>query len=154
MHCLRVRPLFVYRLNNENNMIEVITAISLWELVKHTNSWISNLKRAKTARKKESVEALRRVVIAARKTSVYTRQLNETGKRSHKMESELSIVWTELGFSLEDLGIEKLAKRCRIKGKYWQDPGKSDKDYLEKADVGLERMEQLATGLLREIKNR
>lgn len=134
-------------------MIEVITAISLWELVKHTNSWISNLRRAKSTRKKQSVEALRRVVVAARKTSVYLRQLKDTGIKSHQLESELSVSWTELGFSLEDLGIEKLAKRCRIKGKYWQDPAKSDKDYLEKADIGLDKMEQLATALLREIND-
>jgi len=134
-------------------MFEVVTAISLWELVKHTGAWVVNLKRAKDARKKESVEALRKVVIAARKTSVYMRQLKDTGKRSHRTESELSTLWTELGFALEDLGISKLAKRCRITGKHWADPVQMDKEFLAKADVGLEKMEQIANEVLREIKS-
>lgn len=133
-------------------MFEVITAISLWELVKHASSWIANLKRAKGERKKESVAALRKVVIAAQRTSVYTRQLRDTGKRSYKTEEELAALWTDLGFALDDLGVEKLAKRCRIKGRHWADPEKMDKAYLEKADVGLDRMEQLALEVLRGIE--
>lgn len=73
-------------------MFEVVTAISLWELVKHTGIWVTNLKRAKDARKKESVEALRKVVIAARKTSIYMRQLKDTGKRTYQEENELSVL--------------------------------------------------------------
>lgn len=140
-------------LRNGNIMLEFVTAISVWELVKHTGSWVTNLKRAKSARKKESVDALRKVVVAARKTSVYMRQLSDTGKRSHRTESDISILWTELGFALEDLGINKLSKRCRIKGKHWADPSQMEKEYLEKADVGLERMEQIANEVLREINN-
>ncbi|SFM50517.1 hypothetical protein [Marinobacter zhejiangensis] len=132
-------------------MIEVVTAISLWELVKHAGSWVVNLQRARTSRKAESVEALRKVVIAARHTAVYMRQLQDTGQRSHKKEEELAILWTELSFALEDLGMDKLAKRCRIKGKEWADPQSMDVSYLEKADAGLERMEQLANALLKEI---
>ncbi|MGZ8982474.1 MAG: hypothetical protein ACXW11_00800 [Methylotenera sp.] len=132
-------------------MIEILTGISLWELVKHTGRWLSNLKRAKDTRKKESIEALRKVVIAARKTSVYMRQLQETGSRSHETEAELAVLWTELSFALQDLGVTKLAKRCYIKGKQWADPSQMDKDYLEKADVGLEKMELLANEVLLEI---
>jgi hypothetical protein len=79
------------------------------------------------------------------------RQLKDTGKRSHQTERELSRLWTELGFVLQDLGIEKLAKRCRIKGRHWADPSTFGKAYLEKADVGLERMEQLANEVLKEL---
>lgn len=134
-------------------MIEVVTAISLWELVKHTSRWIVNLQRAKEARKKESIDALRQVVVAARKTAVYMRQLEQTGKQSHQTEAELAVLWTELGFTLEDLGIDKLAKRCRIKGRQWQDPATMDKQYLTRADVSLVRMEQLASELLRDINS-
>ena len=134
-------------------MIEVVTAISLWELVKHTGSWVTNLKRAKDTRKKESVEALRKVVIAARQTSVYIRQLKDTGERSHQRESELSILWTELGFALEDLGISKLSKRCQIQGKEWTASEQADRKYLEKAGASLEKMELLANKVLREINN-
>lgn len=132
-------------------MLEVVTAISLWELVKHTGSWVVNLRRAKDSRKKESVEALRKVILAARKTSVYIRQLQDTETRNHQSEAELSILWTELGYVLNDLGIEKLSKRCLIVGKHWADPAKMEKSYLEKADIGLERMEQLANQLLIEV---
>jgi hypothetical protein len=134
-------------------MIEILTGISLWELVKHTGSWLVNLKRAKNARKQESIDALRKVVIAARRTSVYMRQLQETGKRSHETEAELAVLWTELGFALQDLGVTKLAKRCYIKGRQWADPSRFDKEFLEKADVGLEKMEQLANEVLLEVNS-
>lgn len=132
-------------------MIELVTAISVWELAKHGGSWLTNLKRAKGERKKESIAALRKVVIAARQTSVYMRRLKDIGERSHQKESELSMHWTELGFALEDLGIPKLAKRCHIKGRHWAAPEEVDLQYLEKADVGLEKMEKLANEVLREI---
>lgn len=132
-------------------MIEVVTAISLWELVKHTATWILNLKRASDTRKKESIGALRKVIVAAQQTAVYVRQLEETGKRSHQVESELSTLWTELGFALEDLGIEKLAKRCRTIGKHWTNPESMEKEYLEKANVSLKKMEQSANEVLRDI---
>ncbi len=60
----------------------------------------------------ESVDALRKVVNAERKTSVYMCQLKETGNRSHNTEAELAVVWTELSFALQDLGVSKLAKCC------------------------------------------
>lgn len=134
-------------------MIEIVSAISLWELVKHAGTWVNNLKRAKTARKQASVTALRKVIVAARRTAVYVRQLKSTGKQSHKIETELAILWTELSFDLTDLGMTKLAKRCQIKGKQWADPSKMDAAFLEKADVGLEKMERLANVILYEIEH-
>lgn len=133
-------------------MVEIVTAISLWELSKHAGRWLTNLKRARIDRKRESVDALRKVIVAARKTTVYLRQLQDTARRAHATEAELSVLWTELGFALDDLGIGALAKRCRIKGREWADPAQMDPVYLAKADVGLERMEQLAGDLLREIE--
>jgi hypothetical protein len=133
-------------------MMEILTVGKLWDLVKHTVTWLANLKRAKYARKKESVAALKKVVIAARKTSVYMRQLKEVGKRSHSTEAELAVLWTELGFALQDLGVDKLAKRCAIKGRQWADPSQFDQRFLDKADVGLERMEKLANQMLIEIQ--
>ena len=134
-------------------VFEIVTTVSLWELVKHASSWVRNLQNAKDERKKESKAALRKVILAARKTGMYTSKLAKGGDRSLVTEEELSLLWTELSFDLDDLGLDKLAKRCRIKGKHWSDPDDSDKDYLKKADVGLERMEQLANKLLREIGN-
>ncbi|MCP4161165.1 MAG: hypothetical protein GY760_13915 [Deltaproteobacteria bacterium] len=132
-------------------MIEVITSISLWELIKHSASWINNLKRAKDKRKKESVEALRKVIVASRKTRAYVRLLKDKGTGNRDFEIELTTVWTELGFALEDLKINKLAERCQIKGKNWSDPDHQDRKYLDKSDTGLEKMELLARDLLLEI---
>lgn len=133
-------------------MIELVSAVSLWELVKHAGSWLINLRKAKQVRQRESIDALRKVVIAARRTAVYTRQLSDTGRPSHAVEAELATLWTELGFALDDLGLDKLAKRCKISGRHWADPDDMDKAFLEKADIGLARMEQLASEMLHEIE--
>jgi len=134
-------------------MVGLVTSVSLWELVKHAGSWIVNLKRASAARKEESVNALRQVILAAQKTSVYVRQISETGRKDHKTEAELSIAWTELSFKLEDLGIDALAQRCRMKGKHWADPCQFESEELEKADIGLEKMESLASEILAEVRS-
>jgi hypothetical protein len=130
----------------------VISDISLWTLLRHLGSWLGNLSRARQQRKRESIEALRAVVIAARHTQAYLRQLDDTGQQNHTIEANLAGLWTELGFRLNDLGLTKLAKRCDIRGRYWADPNILDADFLQRADIGLERMEQLARQLLAEIE--
>lgn len=133
-------------------MIEVVTSVSLWELVKHAGSWMTNLKRAGDQRKRESVAALRQVILVTRRTSVYLRQLKDTEEKDHIQEMDLSVLWAELGFRLEDLGLEELAKRCSIKGKYWADSEGMDGEMLRKADIGLARMEELANEILADIR--
>jgi len=130
----------------------VISDISLWALFRHLGSWLGNLSRARQQRKRESIEALRAVVIAARHTQAYLRELEDTGQHDHATEANLAGLWTELGFRLSDLGLTKLAKRCDIRGRYWADPNILDADFLQRADIGLERMEQLARQLLAEIE--
>ena len=130
----------------------VISDISLWPLFRHLGSWLGNLSRARQQRKRESIEALRAVVLAARHTQAYLRQLEETGQQNHATEANLAGLWTELGFRLIDLGLTKLAKRCDIRGRYWADPNILDAEFLQRADIGLERMEQLARQLLAEIE--
>ncbi len=132
--------------------MEFITDVSLWELVKHLKQWLVNLRKAGEARKTESVEALRAVIVAARHTSAYVRRLNETGQQDHAEEANLSTMWTKLSFMLADLKLSKLAKRCDIKGRYWANPAQFDSEFLEKADIGLERMEQLARQMVAEIE--
>mgnify|MGYP000043008109 FL=1 len=128
-----------------------ISAGLLWDLFKHARSWLVNLNRAGERRKRESKEALRGIILASRQTAVYLRQLEDSGRRDHEAERRLSTRWTELGFELEDLGIGKLAKRCQIAGKHWSDPDHYDRDFLEKADISLDRMERLATEILHQI---
>ena len=128
-----------------------LTTPTLWELFKNGVTWLANLKRANKARKQESRQAVRSIITAARETSVYIREMHDTGQRNHDKEALLSNLWTKLGFQLQDLRIDKLAKRCQIKGKYWSDPYHYDGDFMEKADVSLERMERLAREILAEI---
>ena len=130
----------------------LLTEISLRELFRHLGQWLANLKRAGSERQQQSIASLRAVVIAARHTKTYVRQLRDTSKADHREEARLSTMWTELGFRLQDLKLNKLAKRCDIRGRYWADPASFDSDFLDKADVGLERMEQLARQLIAEIE--
>ncbi|WP_457676367.1 hypothetical protein [Thiolapillus sp.] len=131
--------------------MNTLTGKTLGELFSHASRWLANLRRARLERKRESIEALRQVITASRETAVYIRQLEDTGRRDHQMERHLALLWTELGFSLEDLGLEKLAKRCQIKGKHWANPEYYDKDFLTRSDISLERMERLARELLADI---
>ena len=90
--------------------------------------------------------------MAARKTAVYVRQLDDSKLRHYPTEDELARLWTELSFELEDINVPKLAKRCSINGKQWADPKSMDKEFLDKADAGLDRIEQLASHLLAELQ--
>ena len=132
--------------------MEPLTGAGLWDLIKHIKRWLTNLNRAGKERKAQSIEALRSVIVAARSTGAYIRQLRDTGRQSHEMEAKLSEQWTRLGFLLSDLGLNKLAKRCDINGRYWSDPDQFEEGFIEKADVGLESMEKLARQLVADIE--
>jgi len=129
-----------------------ISASLLWDIFKHVRSWLANLNRASEDRKQQSIKALRNIISASRETAVYIRQMNDSGLRDHATEKRLSLLWTELSFSLDDLGISALAKRCNIKGKQWANPDHYDADFINKADVSLDRMERLAQEILLELK--
>lgn len=131
--------------------MDILGSVSIWEILKHVRSWLTNLDRAGKERKQQSIRALREVVIASRETAVYMRQMQDTDARNHESEAHLSVLWTNLGFELQDIGIDKLAKRCQIKGKAWANPDHYDDDFLKKADVSLERMEKLANEILLQI---
>ncbi|MGB0986127.1 MAG: hypothetical protein ACPGVL_02830 [Pseudoalteromonas spongiae] len=134
--------------------MDPVSTKALNELFKHGSTWLVNLSRAKSARKSASVKALRKVITSSRETAVYIRQLNDTNNhRDHERERYLSMLWTELGFELEDLGINNLAKRCQIKGKHWSDPQHYHADFLQKADISLDRMERIAREVLAGIKH-
>ncbi|MEQ1599472.1 MAG: hypothetical protein ABL880_08935 [Methylotenera sp.] len=128
--------------------MDILGSVSIWEILKHVRSWLANLDRASQKRKQQSTHALREVVKAARETAVYMRQVHETGSKNHDTEARLSVLWTDLGYALQDIGIEKLAKRCQITGKHWANPSHYDDEFLKKADVSLERMEKLANEIL------
>jgi len=136
----------------EITIMDIISAELLWDIFKHIRSWLANLNRAGDERKRESVAALRGIITASRETAVYIRQMKDTGTHNYNTENHLSLLWTELGFALEDLKLDKLARRCKIKGKHWANPEHYDENFLKKADISLERMEQLARVMLINIK--
>lgn len=131
-------------------MLEVSSTV-LWETVKHTFRWIINLKNAKIKRKKESIDALRAVILAVRKTSTYLRQIKDTGNKSYDKETELAYLWTELSFSLHDVGLFALAEKCNLKGKHWSDPDNFDMHLVNKTDISLEKIENLANSIINDI---
>ena len=133
-------------------MADLLTPSAIWALIKNASQWLVNLRRANKNRQLESIAALRKVILAARKTAVYVRQLDDSKLRHYPTEDELARLWTELSFELEDINVPKLAKRCSINGKQWADPKSMDKEFLDKADAGLDRIEQLASHLLAELQ--
>ena len=130
----------------------LITETVLKDLFGHLTRWLVNLGRAGPTRKAESRKALQDVIRAIRQTKVYTRELVSKEARNFAKEEKLSLLWTNLSFELERLGLEALAKRCRIKGHYWADPDQFTEDFLKKAKVRLEDMEKQARKLLNDIK--
>lgn len=133
--------------------MEGLSAKLLWDIFKHVRSWLANLDRASEARKRQSVEALRRVVTAARQTAVYIGHLEESGLREHSFERRLAALWTELGFELKDLGIDGLAAKCQMRGRLWSDSGRRDRDFLARADASLERIERTALEILDDMES-
>lgn len=128
-----------------------VTGAAEWNaLFRHLIRWLGNLRRAGQARKVESKRALRDVIGAVRRTTVVLRAA-EAGDVSPAERAALAERWTELGFRLEDLGLSKLAKRCEIRGQHGADPDRFDADFLERADIQLERIERLARLTLREL---
>lgn len=127
-------------------------AAELRALLGHLARWLANLRRAGDARKRESVEALRDVIVASRRTAAYLRSRDHAP--SVEAEQALSETWTRLAFRLRDLGVEALAKRCDVSGRHWADPTALDADFLDKADVSLTSIERLARRLLEELEPR
>lgn len=92
------------------------------------------------------------MVKAVRKTTIYVRHLRDGRKRLRRIESELALLWTELTFSAEGVGLDTLAKRCNITGRYRADPAQFDYKFLRQASVRLEDIERLAKLSLEELK--
>ena len=134
-------------------MTGIELSIADWlTLLSHLKKWLGNLSRAGEARKQASKQALRDVIKAVRETTLYLRSLRQGGDKSIDRERQLSLLWTELAFQLEDLGLHKLAKRCHITGQYWADPESLDKEFLQEAGVRLSDIERLARASLNGLK--
>lgn len=128
-----------------------LSAKELLSIITHVKQWVGNLRRAKQQRKLESKKALRAVISVVRETTVYLRSLKEGHPKSIDKEERLSLSWTQLAFELEDLGLNKLASRCSIKGRYWANPADYDRDFLERAGMRLADIERMAQSSLKEL---
>lgn len=130
-----------------------LTPTDIRGLLTHLVRWLTNLRRAGEERKRQSVEALRDVIVAVRKTSVYLRESSSSGGKDARQEEQLAELWTRLSFRLEDLGLTKLAKRCHIRGQHWANPDQYSADFLKQADVSLESIERLARLTIAELRS-
>jgi hypothetical protein len=118
-------------------------------LIRHVKQWLANLSRAGDQRKNQSKQALRAVLLAVRETEAYVTDLVDGHPPSRPREREIALRWTALSFELEDLGLNKLAKVCQIKGKYWATRKKDGssaftEDFLRKAGTRLADIERAA----------
>lgn len=117
-------------------------------IITHLKQWLGNLRRAGRTRRNASRQSLRAVIKAVRETTCYLRCLREGGRTSIDREKELSLLWTELSFALEDLGLNKLAGRCALIGRFWADPALFEAGFLDRAGQRLQDVEQLALAAL------
>lgn len=129
-------------------------ATELKNLLTHITRWLVNLGRANDARKQASIAAVREVILVTRRTATYLRHVEQTCQQDVKQEQDLAERWTRLGFTMQDLGLNKLAKRCDIRGRAWADPAKFTAEFLEKADVSLESIEKLATLAIKDVNGK
>lgn len=132
----------------------ILSAAELKTLLTHIARWLANLGRANEERKKASINAVREVILVARRTATYLRHVEQTGQQDVKQEQDLAERWTRLGFTMQDLGLAKLAKRCDIRGRAWADPAQFTPEFIEKADVSLESIERLATLAIKDVNGK
>lgn len=120
-------------------------------IITHIKQWITNLQRAGKERKAQSIKALRDVIRAVRQTEIYIRKIKEGGKPSIEEEKKLSLLWTELSFALTDIKLDKLAKKCMIKGKDWAVLSKQNTHFFDTAITRLSEIERTTLLMLEAI---
>ena len=130
----------------------------LLTIITHLKKWVTNLLRAKKARKDESKDALEAVILAIRETQIYLRDLRERGKKakSIKTEKHLSLFWTKLSFSAGSIHLEKLAESCNTLGKYWADSADLSKELLNSEIIykRLSEIENIARDNLKQLTSK
>ena len=120
-------------------------------IISHVKKWVTNLIRANKERKEQSIDALRAVVQAARKTKIYSPYLHKEDNKSIDKKAELSALWTDLSFALVDIGLIKLSKSCNNLGSYWADPAAFEENFIETLGNRLQDIEERARKSLKEI---
>jgi len=88
------------------------------------------------------------VIMAVRETTIYLRIIREKRPKSIAKETKLSLLWTELTFKIDDLGLKKLANRCSVMGQYWADPAGFSEDFFKTADIDRIRYRKTCVGYM------
>ncbi|MCJ8321280.1 MAG: hypothetical protein MJK12_16695 [Colwellia sp.] len=130
---------------------EIVGKAAVSSVTTHIIKWVANLGRAGDLRKNESRACLEKVILAVIKTKAYCSSLDDGEQIDHAKESEIAVEWRSLSMELERLKLLKLAKKCKVKSWYWEDQGRFDAEFLQKAQVGFEQVERTASLLLRDI---
>ena len=120
-------------------------------LGKYVVQWLKGLRDASNERKQDCIAAIENVISAARRTQRYCCE-RDRGQQNSDTEANLSVLWTEIGNDLRRLKVYKLAKRSDLKGRYWAAEPSMPEEFWAQADIGLERMEQLARQIRAEIE--
>ena len=146
------RTLGVTNESSRHTMPEItLPATSAASLARYLLQWLRGLAQASEDRKRECLHAVEAVLAATRRTQRYLEE-RERGQTDPRTEAQLAVMWTELGFQLEGLGIKKLAKRCDVKGMYWSNRRKFEAEWWQQADIGLEAVARLARQLRAHIQ--
>lgn len=114
-------------------MIEAATLLSLVSLA---HSWLAKQSAERARRDAEYRTALDRLGTAVNATEFYLHRRREGSPRSEDKESDLSALWDSAGRALRHIN-PTLARRCRIKGKYWADPAKWTSTQIDELDIRL-----------------
>ncbi len=126
-------------------------ALVYWEVAKHLKTWVTNLKRARDSRKKESIEALRQVVVSSRGMRIYINEWSE-GVRHYSSEIALSEEWTKLSYLLKDLDLKDLANKCDELAVKLTKIDSTNNETVEKTREALVNIEDRAKEILDEVE--
>jgi len=134
-------------------MIEHASADSLLSLSKFAIQWLQGLSRPSETGKTQCINALHRVIAATRETQRYCTS-RDNGRADPHKEGQLASTWIDLSFRLERVGMNKLAKRGDVKGRYRGARGSRDtfsEKRLNQAGITLKSIAQPARRINAEV---
>lgn len=97
---------------------------------------------------KDATDALMAIEDATEKTLKYEAEKEATGQRSKKLEIEVATAWKKVSRLVYGYSPE-LARRIEDKGSYWYEPERWTQKEIEDAGIGLERIREETSRLLK-----
>lgn len=104
-------------------------------------------RRGQTQRQKEYDEALKSLYDALIETQIYIAVLHRDDRPARKKEAELSRLWRDASRKLKGIDSE-LAEICFDKGTYWINPEEWSQDDIQRANIGISKVCNLAKEML------